>query len=191
MELDRGQRDEGEEKNKRSYEKIIIKKVEENKKRWLEEGAGGWRRKLGSEGRRREGRAGGSEGGASTASDAVMFGSLVTRLSGGLSPSGSPRPARRSGPRRLPAARRALPPNAYRDVQSEPEDEPADRRKGEGKSRRRIEKLKQRRLEVSAPVLHGSKSMGRLDGLKQVSLVSHPLTELFQPPISERGAGQA
>ena len=103
-------------------------------------------------------RAGGGGGGGAEARvgrEAAMLGSLVTRISG-LSPGGSPRPARRRRPRSCK--------DEFREIQSEPEDSP---KKDKTKSRRRIEKMRARRMEVSAP-LQGSKSLGRLDGLKEV-----------------------
>ncbi|XP_066908695.1 uncharacterized protein, partial [Halyomorpha halys] len=107
-----------------------------------------------------------------------MLGSLVTRISG-FSPGGSPRPTRRRRPRAFK--------DEYREIQSEPEDTPkkrpedcADRKP---KTKRRIEKMRARRLEVSAP-LQGSKSMGRLDGLKQIQRLSQ-YEEYFDDLVKE------
>ncbi|KAF6213036.1 hypothetical protein GE061_010750 [Apolygus lucorum] len=98
----------------------------------------------------------------------MMLGQLVQRLqtlSPVTSPLASPKVKRR--PAKSLAARRSLK-EEYREIQSEPEDAPGSEKKP--KSKRRIDKLRNRRLEVSAP-LQGSKSMGRLDGLKQTSLL--------------------
>lgn len=66
----------------------------------------------------------------------------------------------------------------YREVQSEPEDGGGglyDRKKS--KIRRKIDKNCGRQLEISAPFqLQNSKSMGRLDGLKQVCQLGHLFT---------------
>lgn len=101
-----------------------------------------------------------------------MFGSLVQKLQT-LSPLTSPVTSPVSSPKasrkrynKSPAQRRSLK-EEYREVQSDPEDG------GDGKkcrSKRKAEKLRGRRTEVSAP-LQGSKSMGRLDGLKQVHFI--------------------
>lgn len=97
-----------------------------------------------------------------------MLGHIVHRLQT-LSPVSSPKPKRR--PAKSPAARRSLK-EEFREIQSEPEDVAVGMVGVDKKprSKRKIEKLRARRLEVSAP-LQGSKSMGRLDGLKQVPVL--------------------
>ncbi|KAG8308366.1 hypothetical protein J6590_002454 [Homalodisca vitripennis] len=102
-----------------------------------------------------------------------MFGSLVQRLqtlspltSPVTSPVGSPKPNRKRYSK-SPAHRRSLK-EEYREVQSDPEDlGHGDSKKCRAK--RKAEKLQGKRLDMSGP-LQGSKSMGRLDGLKQVDL---------------------
>lgn len=119
-----------------------------------------------------------------------MFGSLVQKLqtlspltSPVTSPASSPKSARRRYSAKSPAHRRSLK-EEFREVQSDPEDISlvligssggigACDSSGIGgdakkcRSKRKVEKLRGRRMEVSAP-LQGSKSLGRLDGLKQV-----------------------
>lgn len=98
----------------------------------------------------------------------VMFGNLVQRLqtlspltSPVTSPVGSPKSTRKRYSK-SPAHRRSLK-EEYREVQSEPEDT------GETKKCRAKRKADKRKVNISGP-LQGSKSMGRLDGLKQVSV---------------------
>lgn len=103
-----------------------------------------------------------------------MFGNLVQRLqtlspltSPVTSPVSSPKPARKRYSK-SPAARRSLK-EEYREIQSDPEDH------GESKkcrAKRKVDKLYGKKVDISGP-LQGSKSMGRLDGLKQVG--SHRL----------------
>lgn len=81
-----------------------------------------------------------------------MLGSLVQRLQ----TVGSPRPVRR----RPGKSRNSL--EDYREVQSDPED--TDKK---SRTRRKLDKARRRHPAHPAP-LQGSKSMGRLDGLKQV-----------------------
>ncbi|KAK9505024.1 hypothetical protein O3M35_009175 [Rhynocoris fuscipes] len=116
-----------------------------------------------------------------------MLGHIVHRLQT-LSPVTSPKPKRR--PAKSPAARRSLK-EEFREIQSEPEDltpynvgnSGGDNKKP--RSKRKIEKLRARRLEVSAP-LQGSKSMGRLDGLKQVGFICFHL--LFISKLTTRNS---
>ncbi|KAK7575584.1 hypothetical protein V9T40_011870 [Parthenolecanium corni] len=109
-----------------------------------------------------------------------MFGSLVQKLqnigSPVASPVSSPITSPKNGRRRYaktPNQRRQTK-QEYREVQSEPEDGGGS---GSGfeaskksKIRRKIDKSRSgRTLEISGPFhLQCSKSMGRLDGLKQV-----------------------
>ncbi|XP_050442931.1 rho GTPase-activating protein 20-like isoform X2 [Adelges cooleyi] len=111
-----------------------------------------------------------------------MFGSIINRFhafSPATSPVTSPKMSRRKY--KSPAHRRSLK-DEYRDVQSEPEDcgagDVAATGGGGGKSKNRrksaLNKSKSTaRLDISAPAAllsyrDGTKSMGRLDGLKQV-----------------------
>lgn len=110
-----------------------------------------------------------------------MFGSLVQKLqtlsSPLTSPIASPITSPKVGRRRYaktPNQRRSLK-QEYREVQSEPEDGGGaisyDKKKS--KIRRKIDKNRGRQLEISGPFhLQSSKSMGRLDGLKQVRVSS-------------------
>uniref|UniRef100_A0A1B6K974 Rho-GAP domain-containing protein n=1 Tax=Graphocephala atropunctata TaxID=36148 RepID=A0A1B6K974_9HEMI len=116
-----------------------------------------------------------------------MFGSLVQRLqtlspltSPVTSPVGSPKPSRKRYSK-SPAHRRSLK-EEYREVQSDPEDH------GHGESKkcrakRKAEKLQGKRLDMSGP-LQGSKSMGRLDGLKQVQRLAQ-YEQYFQSLLQE------
>ncbi|RZF48320.1 hypothetical protein LSTR_LSTR010283 [Laodelphax striatellus] len=85
-----------------------------------------------------------------------MLGSLVLRLQ----TVGSPRPVRRRQGKPRPGA------DAYREVQSDPEEVVqvcgiggSDANK-KGRARRKLDKARRQQLQ-------GSKSMGRLDGIKQ------------------------
>lgn len=81
-----------------------------------------------------------------------MLGSLVQRLQ----TVGSPRPVR------LRPGKSKNSYEDYREVQSDPED--VDKK---SRTRRKLDKARRRHSNYPAP-LQGSKSMGRLDGIKQV-----------------------
>ncbi|XP_050530835.1 rho GTPase-activating protein 20-like isoform X2 [Daktulosphaira vitifoliae] len=122
-----------------------------------------------------------------------MFGSIINRFhafSPATSPVTSPKMSRRKF--KSPAHRRSLK-DEYRDVQSEPEDYGGviEGSGGCKKNRRRAKLSKAKstaRLDVSAPVAlpfhHESKSMGRLDGLKQVQRLAQYET-YFQSLLDE------
>lgn len=102
-----------------------------------------------------------------------VFGSLVQKLQNIGSPVGSPVASPKGGRRRYaktPNQRRQSK-QEYREVQSEPEDGGGvSEAHKKSKIRRKIDKSRNARtMEISGPFhLQCSKSMGRLDGLKQV-----------------------
>lgn len=113
-----------------------------------------------------------------------MFGTLVQKLQNIGSPITSPISSPVTSPKasrrrymKTPNQRRSLK-QEYREVQSEPEDGGSyDTKKS--KLKRKIDKSKGRQLEISAPFhLQNSKSMGRLDGLKQVRFTYFPFSLL-------------
>lgn len=111
----------------------------------------------------------------------TMFGSLVQKLQNISSPVGSPVSSPITSPKngrrryaKTPTQRRQSK-QEYREVQSEPEDgggggSGSFEASKKSKIRRKIDKSRNgRTLEISGPFhLQCSKSMGRLDGLKQV-----------------------
>ncbi|XP_075223059.1 uncharacterized protein LOC142325326 isoform X2 [Lycorma delicatula] len=103
-----------------------------------------------------------------------MLGSLVQRLQ----TVGSPRPVRR----RPGKSRNSH--EDYREVQSDPED--ADKK---SRTRRKLDKARRRHPNHPAP-LQGSKSMGRLDGLKQVQRLAQ-YEQYLQTLLTENSANQS
>ncbi|XP_063243066.1 uncharacterized protein LOC134542613 isoform X2 [Bacillus rossius redtenbacheri] len=105
-----------------------------------------------------------------------MFGSLVKTLQS-LSPLGSPVTSPAASPR---ASRRR------REVQSDPEADDGDRGKKTSRPRRPLDKRRAgKRPHIGDPVpLRGSKSLGRLDGLKEVQRLAQ-YEQYFQALLSE------
>lgn len=93
-----------------------------------------------------------------------MLGSLVQRLQS-LSPVTSPVSSPKASRRRPAPLRRGR--EDYREVQSEPEVDD-DAKKGARRLLPDKRKAKRRDAFASNAPLHGSKSLGRLDGLKEV-----------------------
>lgn len=117
-----------------------------------------------------------------------MFGTLVQKFQNIGSPLTSPISSPITSPKafrrryaKTASQRRSLK-QEFREVQSEPEDGGGYSSNGNGggiyemkksKIRRKIDKNRCKQLEISAPFhLQNSKSMGRLDGLKQVRLTA-------------------
>ncbi|XKL60885.1 hypothetical protein PGB90_007942 [Kerria lacca] len=104
-----------------------------------------------------------------------MFGTLVQKLQIISSPLTTPVSSPITSPKvtrrryaKTPNQRRFLK-QEFREVQSEPEDGGDMYNTKKSKIRRKIDKNRGRPLEISAPFhLQTSKSLGRLDGLKQV-----------------------